>query len=711
MHGEKLSGSQELTPADAFFDDFEAFKEEEEVALPSHTLAKNARWTTEERKKRERNAERVIREMIATEVSYCKGLEKLLRFFKYPLGGEVYSDTHDWGDGADGGGDDDDEDVYVAMPVPEERRRRGSIFSLRGSDMDRSATALDAKDVSKVFSNIELIFKLNLTFLQDLQSRPDAITKTFQTFSQYFKMYMPYVQSMELGAARLDELLKDSRVRASLEAQERSAGCTLSSLLILPVQRIPRYKLLLLELIKNKDPSDPEVADLAKAADEIVKVATHINNSIKRRENSKKLAEIQALFSGNVEIVAPGRRFVLQQELTKVTRGGAKAERVFFLFNDLLVYGSNDVAFSSKIRLRQVMPIDKSFLVSEVKRAEKDISDHLLYVSSSVKNITLMFAKDSDKQKWKRALTMAMKEQRKKIGFNYASRGTMLVKNLSEGKGYQKKDVFNHYGQSAIDEKAREDRKFYERMRHVTETRSYFENLSRGLKHYLAQQLAVVKASSALAVGFNGSEFAVQQKAKWYQAMRSTSTMAGVHAHEMLRWKSVTELFIDSITYVLKGPVTMAEEMREVYVSKCSEYITAKRNVDYFKGKRNPNADKKAAAEQAYEMATEGYDKAKKEAEQQVDFMDEELNGYFVGKLKFFVTVQADFHKDSYYDTRLCWAYITQLAKSGGGGGAAGKDAKAPPTAEKDPLASLLALNAGSQMSKGSDIFELPDFM
>ena len=50
-----------------------------------------------------------------------------------------------------------------------------------------------------------------------------------------------------------------------LEIRDQCKGKTLSSLLILPIQRLPRYKLCLTEIVKNTENSHPDITDLKRA--------------------------------------------------------------------------------------------------------------------------------------------------------------------------------------------------------------------------------------------------------------------------------------------------------------------------------------------------------------------------------------------------------------------------------------------------------------
>ncbi|GAB5356837.1 hypothetical protein AAMO2058_000322800 [Amorphochlora amoebiformis] len=642
-------------------------------------------WSQEEREKRARQRKRVVAEMITTEETYCAGLKKLISNFVYPLQGQIYIEPQfepllnkstdmkirsRVGSKEGSKSDIIDPDGKTKgdnppLPVHNNRARRYSTVirqetkrAMARVQQNKKATkkykaVMESSDIVQVFSNIELIFRLNQTFLSNLKSGEHEVGNTFHEFAQYFKMYMPYVQNHDNATRRLKELNHYRAFRRALEEREKVAKTTLSALLILPIQRIPRYKLLLETVIKNTHPEDPAYSELKSSLDLIVKVAKHINESINKREQAAKLAEIQAMFGGHVELVAPHRRFIMRQSMKKLTKGGSLQDRVFFLFTDILLYGSNDVTFSNLLRLRQIMPIDKSFLVSEVHRLGQ--STHLLYVSSSVKNITMSFENEADKNKWKEALTRCMADRRKKIGFNYMSRGSALISNRHNRK-LHKGAVFHSYSYgSTAEETTKTDTEFYEKMRHIVLTRSYFEDLSKQVKNYLAEQQSLVKASTNFAVGMKGD---YNIEAQWFQALGATSHMAAVHSHEMLRWKSVTELLIDSITWVLKGPVSLAERTKDDYEKKCYELQQVKRLLDNALHKKTPDvrkvkqyADQKNHAKTAFELS-------KKRALRGARKMDHAIHMGFIDKLKLFVQVQADFHKDCYYDIRDVWAHL-----------------------------------------------------
>ncbi|ELR12419.1 Zn fingercontaining protein [Acanthamoeba castellanii str. Neff] len=114
----------------------------------------------------------------------------------------------------------------------------------------------------------------------------------------------------------------------------------LLGLLIQPVQRIPRYQMLLEDLRRRSPEDHPDYQNLTLAIAEITRIANEVNAQMDKEENFLKMYKIQASFIGNVKcLVKEGRVFVREGALIKMCRKVPK-KRWFFLFNDALVYGS-----------------------------------------------------------------------------------------------------------------------------------------------------------------------------------------------------------------------------------------------------------------------------------------------------------------------------------------------------------------------------------
>ena len=125
-------------------------------------------------------------------------------------------------------------------------------------------------------------------------------------------------------------------------------GEPLDSLMIKPVQRIPRYKMLLEELLKHM-PDNKETqtkrANLEMALKAVSESAMHCNEHIAKAVKSAEAHALQERFQGKVPVNLD-RRLLLEERMYKKNRRGALQERVFVLFTDCLLYCKSAVSLA-----------------------------------------------------------------------------------------------------------------------------------------------------------------------------------------------------------------------------------------------------------------------------------------------------------------------------------------------------------------------------
>lgn len=158
--------------------------------------------------------------------------------------------------------------------------------------------------LAKIFSILEDIYLTNSKLLEDLEKRMDAwnpatqkIGDLFCTFAPFLKMYALYVSNYDDATTILETYEKVPAVKTWLSDKCHDPNVnvlSLQSLLILPVQRIPRYCLLLKDLVKNTPEYHPDFLDLQSSLKVILEIADQINEDVKRRENRQKLLKLQA---------------------------------------------------------------------------------------------------------------------------------------------------------------------------------------------------------------------------------------------------------------------------------------------------------------------------------------------------------------------------------------------------------------------------------
>ncbi|NXT27257.1 PKHG3 protein, partial [Syrrhaptes paradoxus] len=184
------------------------------------------------------------------------------------------------------------------------RDLRSIVEGYLGKIIDAEEPVLRPEQVSALFGNIEDIYELSSTLLQNLEScasDPVAVAVCFVTRSQEFAIYTQYCTNYPSSVAALAECMRSkAQARFLRECQERLRhALPLGAYLLKPVQRILKYHLLLQEIAKHfehKSGDDYEV--VLEAIDTMTCVAWYINDMKRKHEHAIRQQEIQSLLLG-----------------------------------------------------------------------------------------------------------------------------------------------------------------------------------------------------------------------------------------------------------------------------------------------------------------------------------------------------------------------------------------------------------------------------
>jgi len=297
-----------------------------------------------------------------------------------------------------------------------------------------SLPILSASDVATLFSTLEAVPKLNERFVEDVGKRVkdwhalQTIGDVFDEYAPFFKTYLVYVQGFEKMSKRLLSLRKENeRFRMFLEYLEMKERLPpLQSLLIMPVQRIPRYQLLIRDLIKNTHDTHPDYKLLNKALGKIANTAKHINDSMNRQKRALKLHEIQGLFIPNKKmppILAPNREHIKDGPLRKLNRHGEVDGLNFWLFTDVLVYGLFNMRKNAYEFRRMITPIGCEIAVY------KGYANGLK-IASTEKSLILFAWTEEEQQEWLKAIQETA-DRNKKRNHNLRHRGSLIMRHTA----------------------------------------------------------------------------------------------------------------------------------------------------------------------------------------------------------------------------------------------------------------------------------------
>lgn len=198
-------------------------------------------------------------------------------------------------------------------------------------------------DFRSLFSNIEVILQFNSEFYKELKTCIDnwgpmqLLGPIFLKLAPFLKMYTAYASNYNVALEVLRKLRDMPKTSDLLEDLRKKAGNDIEAFLIKPVQRIPRYELLLRDLLKHTVDSHPDYKNIEDSLNKMKDIADHINSFVRNQQNSQKVLDL-----GMQNFVAPHRQFVRDGIVTAEVMATSKRYQLqFALFSDILIKNEN----------------------------------------------------------------------------------------------------------------------------------------------------------------------------------------------------------------------------------------------------------------------------------------------------------------------------------------------------------------------------------
>ncbi|XP_021433071.2 FYVE, RhoGEF and PH domain-containing protein 4 isoform X1 [Oncorhynchus mykiss] len=203
--------------------------------------------------------------------------------------------------------------------------------------------------VRTIFSNISSIHTFHSQFLlPDLETHmgqwsvSPRLGDVMQQHAPFLRMYAEYVMSfnhaMELLRVWTERSAPFRNVIQDIQSQEVCGSLTLQHHMLEPVQRLPRYEMLLRDYLKRLPDDDSDHSHAEKSLQVISMAATHSNSAIRQSENLKKLLEIYEMLGGEEEdVMNPSNEFIREGRILMLAARHSAMERHLFLLNNMLL--------------------------------------------------------------------------------------------------------------------------------------------------------------------------------------------------------------------------------------------------------------------------------------------------------------------------------------------------------------------------------------
>ncbi|KNC86037.1 hypothetical protein SARC_01796 [Sphaeroforma arctica JP610] len=243
----------------------------------------------------------VMREIVKTEVTFKEAMEHLIEYFYEPLL-EAY--------------------------------RTGREF-------------LTDEQMNRIFSSVKPLIKFSEKLIEKLENNEtvEGVAEVFTNFEESTNLFGKFASTFDWSTKLVADMYSNSSSFAYwLRHQEEDAGSSFESLFLTPIQRLPRFVLLLKELKKqSKNTSEQAEAKLDKAIAELETATTTVNNQVREAENTALLTNIEdrcANLPRTFKISKPGRHLVLQWEARVILGPENVLRGNICLFSDVILIAS-----------------------------------------------------------------------------------------------------------------------------------------------------------------------------------------------------------------------------------------------------------------------------------------------------------------------------------------------------------------------------------
>uniref|UniRef100_A0A8C2ALM0 FYVE, RhoGEF and PH domain containing 4b n=1 Tax=Cyprinus carpio TaxID=7962 RepID=A0A8C2ALM0_CYPCA len=263
--------------------------------------------------------------------------------------------------------------------------------------------------VKGIFSNVGSIYAFHSQFLlPDLETRMSQWASTprigdiLAQLAPFLRMYAEYVKNfdsaMDLLKQWTERSVQFNAIIQDIQSQEACGNLTLQHHMLEPVQRVPRYEMLLKDYLKKLPEDDPDCSQAEKSLNIISMAATHSNMAIRKMENLKKLMEIYEMLGGEEDIVNPSNELIKEGQILKLAaRNTSSMERYLFLFNNMLLYC---VPKFSLVGQRFTVRTRVGVEGMKVLETSNDDYPHTFQVSGKERTLELQASSEQDKEDW-----------------------------------------------------------------------------------------------------------------------------------------------------------------------------------------------------------------------------------------------------------------------------------------------------------------------
>lgn len=315
----------------------------------------------------------------------------------------------------------------------------------------RERNILSIEDYQCIFGGISNIYDVNGALLKELKEDSTKVAEAFCKMAPFFKLYSVYAYNYTTAMSKLQDVtVHNSTFSKFLDNQESrpEVQSKLSSLLITPIQRVPRYLLLLKQVADNTSPSESDFSILNECISQLETTANHINKQLDERENTQRLLELQkCLVQSKPNLIQANRKLVREGCLHKVhPQDSGNKEYYVILLSDILLWckmRKSNLKAPKSLKCSAILPLHKC----KVK-----FHSNTQYILLTYENDEFLFyhKNQTENEQWFDAINDTIKTE--------INNRQTLRKNSSARKAVFKRDVLQYHSPGLSPDKTRQKR-------------------------------------------------------------------------------------------------------------------------------------------------------------------------------------------------------------------------------------------------------------
>ncbi|EFA75689.1 RhoGEF domain-containing protein [Heterostelium album PN500] len=244
-------------------------------------------------------------------------------------------------------------------------------------------------NIKTLYNNIEVILNINNSLLTRIHERVTSkpwhchtlFGDIFFKMSDLLKCYIAYVNHYNRSLNTVNEFTKHSTLYEFMNATFQRTNQQLRDLIIIPVQRIPRYVLLLEEMVKVTEQSHPDRTQLVQSLSKMQNIADHVNEKRREFENVTHVSMLQDAIIGFDIMAYPSLRYTMEGDLqyNLPSSGSGFGNTISSVVSNAVTGSSSDLKGAAVATILHVFLFNQMLVICKYKKGKDSYFSKHLY--------------------------------------------------------------------------------------------------------------------------------------------------------------------------------------------------------------------------------------------------------------------------------------------------------------------------------------------